>query len=67
MKGEGFITDGGGAWFDITALYDTATYTDSYQQFTLHNISSIKFLNKIPDEATIIIAFEKFIATLREY
>ena len=30
-NGEGFITDGCGAWFTITALYETTTNTDYYR------------------------------------
>ena len=47
-NGEGFITYGHGAWFEITALYETTTHTNFYQD-------------------TISIAFNKFIAALRDY
>ena len=66
-NGEGFIIDGRGAWFSITALYETKTHTDNYRQVDFHKLSSIKFFDKNPNDATISIVFSKFIAALRDY
>ena len=40
---------------------------DSYHQVKFHNIASIKFFDKNPDDATISIVFNKFITTLCDY
>ena len=66
-KGEGFIVDGRGAWFSITFLYEMTTHKHSYCQVTFHKISSIKFLDKNPDDATIEVFFINFISVLHEY
>ena len=66
-KGKGFITDGRGVCFSITALYETTKHTDSYCQVAFHKLSNIKFLKKNPDDATIVIVFNKFIYDLHEY
>ena len=55
------------ACFSITALYETTNHTDSYRQVAFHKIDSVKFFNKNPNDAMIIIVFYKFIATLRDY
>ena len=63
---EGLITNGCEEWFTITAIYETTTHTDSYRQNEFHKLASIKFFNKTPYDATIIIFFNKFIAALRD-
>ena len=40
---------------------------DSYHQVKFHNIASIKFFDKNPDDATISIFFNKCITTLCDY
>ena len=67
LNGEVFTTNGRGAWFSITYLYDTTTHMDSYHQVKSHNLASIKFFDKNPDDATISIVFNKFITTLCDY
>ena len=67
LNGEGFITDGRGAWFDITDVYETTTHTDSYLQVALNKLSSIKFFYKSRNDATISIVFNKFFAALCDY
>ena len=53
--------------FSITTIYDITTHTDSYHQVEYHKLSYIKFSNNPPNESTISIVFNKFIATLRDY
>ena len=66
-NGEGFITNGRGVWFYITALYETTTHTDSYRQVAFHKLSSINFFNKNLDGAMISIVFNKSISDLCDY
>ena len=63
-KSNGFITDEHGEYFSITDLYETTTHTDSYRQDALHKLFAIKIFDKNPDNATIGVVFNKFIATL---
>ena len=66
-KDGGFITDGRGAWFTITELYETTTHTYYYRQVAFHKLSDIKFFDKNTYDTTIGVVFNKFIAALREY
>ena len=51
----------------MTAIHETKTNTYLYWKVVLHKLASIKFFNKNPNEATISIVFNKFIAALRDY
>ena len=66
-NGDVFITYRRESWFAISALYENKTHTNSYRQVTFHNVASIKFFDKTPDNATISIVFNKFIASIHEY
>ena len=66
-NGEGFIIDGHRAWFAITAIYNTTTHIEYYCQVAFHKLASIKFFYKNPDDATISIVFNKFIAAICDY
>ena len=66
-KGEGFITDVRVAWFAIIVLYKMSTHNNYYCQVAFCNLYSIKFFNKNPDNVTIGVVFNNFIAALREY
>ena len=67
QKGKGFITNGWRAWFSISSLYENTTHIYSYHQVAFHKLSSIKSFNKIPDDVTINIVFNKFVDSLSEY
>ena len=66
-NGEVFITDGRGACFSNTHLYDTTTHINSYFQVAFHKLASIQLFDKNPDGATIIIVSENFISALHDY
>ena len=66
-NGGGFIIDVHRAWFSITALDETKTHTDSYCQVEFQKLASIKLFDGNPNDATISIFFNKFIAALHDY
>ena len=53
--------------FSITTLYETKNHIDSYCQVALHKLTSINILDKNPNDATISIVFNNFIAALCDY